>query len=70
MYLTLLKFQATRAACLLIGQYYEKIGTEARVKNTCLYMYAIYAVWTLVDCVLIVLRVMSLVYMGKSYKFL
>lgn len=55
---------------MLIGEYYEKIGADSRVKNTCIYMYLIYAVWTVVVCVLIVLRVMSLVYMGKSFKFL
>lgn len=33
-------------------------------------MYAIYAMWLVVDLVLIGLRIASLVYMGKSYKFL
>ena len=70
MYMKFQRFQATYAACELIKVYYLKIDSVSKVQNICISMYLIYAVWTLVDLVLIILRVMSLVYMGKSWKFL
>ena len=70
MYIKLQKFNAMYAACELIKAYYVLIDTDPRVKSTCFYMYSIYALWTVVDFVLIGLRITSLVYMGKSYKFL
>ncbi len=70
MYIKLQKFNAMNAACELIKAYYLLINSDPRVKSTCFYMYSIYALWTVVDFVLIGLRITSLVYMGKSYKFL
>ena len=70
MYLKLLKFQATNAACNLVNQYYTSIGEKAKISNLCNILYGIYALWTIVDIMLIVLRAFSLLYMAKSYKFL
>ena len=70
MYLKLLKFQATNAACSLVNQYYDGVGGKAKISNLCNILYGIYALWTIVDIMLITLRAFSLLYMAKSYKFL
>ena len=70
MYVKSLRFRATYNVCETINAYYVKIGQEPKVRLRCILMYSIYAVWTVVDLVLISLRITSLVYMGKSFRFL
>ncbi len=70
MYLKLLKFNATNAACNLVNAYYSDVGQTAKINNLCKILYGIYALWTVVDVMLIGLRALSLLYMAKSYKFL
>ena len=70
MYVKSLRFRATYNVCEMVNAYYLKINQEPKVRLNCILMYAIYAVWTVVDLVLISLRITSLVYMMKSFKFL
>jgi len=63
-------FQATMLSCTVIFAYYDKKGVAGDVSYLCYASIVIYCLWVMVAIALTVLRCFSLLYMGKSYRFL
>ncbi|CDW89696.1 UNKNOWN [Stylonychia lemnae] len=61
---------AVTNACDDIWTYYKKIGEEAKAHGVCINVYIYYSMLIVVSVGMLVIRGFSLVYMGKSYRYL
>lgn len=65
-------FRAVLLSCNTVWVYYDRIGekNEALSHKVCIYNIAYYGAWFFVNLILIILRLFSLTYMVKSFRYL
>lgn len=70
MFKTFQMFIATQKSCLLVFDYYKKIEGSATSQSLCYQMTTVYLLWVIAFGFIVVIRLLSLQYMFRSWKLL